>query len=250
MTFAAACCYDGSMDLSFGQRRRWTSVKDFLETVWPPSLATDSGSQRLKKYVARSAQLAVVVLVASVVTGTIVAPPRQLPILRAVGLALTGLAYIVWSLCLMRYVVRASLWERGAGSQPTYSPGSQSAQALGFAVEIGLAGLICWLGGSAEGFKLLVWVVLTPPVALGGLSLRPPGTALVSGLCAALLIITVAGWHGWNAVPETLVAFFFLVLFTVVLTLAVVTSERARSEVQRLAGELGEANRKLREYAV
>jgi signal transduction histidine kinase len=250
MTFGAGCGYDGGMNVFFGQRRRWTSVSDFLGTVWPRSLATDSGSQRRKKYAARSAQLAVVVLVAWVVTGTIVSPPRQLPILRAVPLALAGLAYIVWSLCLMQDVVRASLWERGAGPQPAWPPRSQSARAFGFAVEVGLAGLICCLGGSAEGYKLLVWVVLTVPVVLGGFLLRAQGTALVSGLCAALLTITVAGWHGWNAVPDTLLAFSFLMLFTVVLTLPTVTSERARGEVERLAGELGEANRKLREYAV
>jgi signal transduction histidine kinase len=44
--------------------------------------------------------------------------------------------------------------------------------------------------------------------------------------------------------------FSYAVLFTLVLTTLAVSSERARGEVERLAGELSAANEKLRAYAV
>jgi signal transduction histidine kinase len=65
-----------------------------------------------------------------------------------------------------------------------------------------------------------------------------------------LLVGNVVRWHGWHLVPTASLAFAFAVLFTLVFTLLAVSSERSRWEVQRLAGELSEANRKLRAYAV
>lgn len=90
-------------------------MSEFLATVWPRSLPTDLGSQRRKKYVVRSANLTLAVLVTLAVAGTIVSEPRELPIRQAAGLALAGVLYIAWSLRLMGHVVRGFLWERGAG---------------------------------------------------------------------------------------------------------------------------------------
>ena len=45
MTFGVVCCYDGGMNLPFGQPQRWTSVSDFIGTIWPPPLAKDSESE-------------------------------------------------------------------------------------------------------------------------------------------------------------------------------------------------------------
>ncbi|HWI57349.1 MAG TPA: sensor histidine kinase, partial [Bacillota bacterium] len=64
------------------------------------------------------------------------------------------------------------------------------------------------------------------------------------------LVFDLAWWHGWGPVPNALLGFTFAVLFTLVFTLLAVSSERARGEVQRLASELSDANRQLREYAV
>ena len=56
--------------------------------------------------------------------------------------------------------------------------------------------------------------------------------------------------HGPKFAAYAGLAFSFSVLFTLVFTLLAVNSEKARSQVQRLAAELGEANRQLREYSV
>src|SRR5580658_7593735 len=71
--------------------------------------------------------------------------------------------------------------------------------------------------------------------------------AVVSGISMGVLVCVgwwQHGWHGWNPLPESLLEFFYAVLFTLA-----VSSERARGEVERLAGELSAANGKLREYA-
>jgi signal transduction histidine kinase len=51
-------------------------------------------------------------------------------------------------------------------------------------------------------------------------------------------------------VPEALLAFSFAMIFTLVFTLLSVSSEKSRSQMERLAGELSAANHKLRESAV
>jgi signal transduction histidine kinase len=66
----------------------------------------------------------------------------------------------------------------------------------------------------------------------------------------AILLWNFVRWHGWTMAPTALLEFSFAVLFTLVFTQLAVGSERARGEMQRLAGELGDANRKLRAYAV
>jgi signal transduction histidine kinase len=59
----------------------------------------------------------------------------------------------------------------------------------------------------------------------------------------------VGWWHEWNSVPRYLLEFSCAVLFTLVFSTLAASSEKAREEVERLAGELSVANRKLREYA-
>jgi signal transduction histidine kinase len=73
---------------------------------------------------------------------------------------------------------------------------------------------------------------------------------LVSLSSLAFLSYTVATWYGWGFVPGALLPFSFALIFTLVFTLLAVSSEKSRSQMERLAAELSTANHKLREYAV
>jgi len=98
--------------------------------------------------------------------------------------------------------------------------------------------------------RSVAWLVLLLPVAHSAILLRRWGIVIVSGISLGLLVLTVVLRYGWEIVPVALMAFPFALLFTLVFTLLAVGSEKARQEVGRLAGELTQANLKLREYAV
>jgi len=161
---------------------------------------------------------------------------------------LSGLAYVLWYLYGLRESVGWALWERGAGPPPVWPPPLHWRQAGYFTIQLGLAGLIGLLAGR-NGGSALVWLVLLPTVAQSVFMLRGPGIAAVSGL--SMGILAYVGWrHGWNSVPESLLEFFYAVVFTLVFSTLAVNSEKARGEVERLAGELSAANGKLRASAV
>lgn len=237
------------MNHAAGQPLSRTSVQDFLATVWPVTLPTDSEFQRRKKLAVRSGQLAMVVMVLAAVGATVAGQFHQLTSQQIAGLTVASLLYVGWSLRGMRDAVRLSLWERGAAPGSLESAGARWSSALYFAVQLGLAALMYYWGDQGRALPTL-WLVLLPPVAHGVILLRWPGITLVSALSMAILLGSAVRWHGWDWVPIAALEFGFAVVFTLVFTLLAVSSEKARGEVQRLAGELTEANRKLREYAV
>ena len=224
-----------------------SKVRNFFATVWPAMLATDSELQRQKKFAVRSGQLLVVAMVAMAVVGRIVSDRHQLSWLQSAGLVAAGVVYVIWYLYGMRESIQCTLWERSAGPPPAWPPPMHWRQAGYFAVQLGLAGLICWLAGR-NGGSSLVWLVLLPPVSQSVFMLRGPGIAAVSGMSMGILIC-VGWWQGWNSVPEAWLEFSYAVLFTLVFSTLAVNSDRAREEVERLAGELGAANQKLRASA-
>jgi signal transduction histidine kinase len=237
------------MSDSSSQPRASTVARRFFTTVWPAVSAADSESQRRKKFALRCGQLTVVAMVVFAVAGRMAA---QSSWPQAAGLVAAGLVYVVWYLYGLRGAVRWVLWQRGAGPPPVWPPPAGRKEVVYFAVQLGLAGLICWLGGR-KGSPLLVWLVLLPPVAQSAFMLRRGGVAVVSGISMGLLVGVGCwqhGWRGWDPLPESLLEFSYAVLFTLVLTTLAVSSERARGEVERLAGELSAANEKLRAYAV
>ncbi len=130
-----------------------------------------------------------------------------------------------------------------------------------FAVELALGGVIVYL---SEGSGLLVLL----PLAAQSIEWLPRGWAIVGCVLTvlavvipiALLLTGIRGPEGeqlfplfsgpfWGRiVPYTLqylLAFFFVILYTQ----AAVRERNARTEVERLAVELQQANRQLREYA-
>lgn len=77
--------------------------------------------------------------------------------------------------------------------------------------------------------------------------LRWPGIILVSLVSIAILLVNVVRCLGWEQVTPAFLLFGFAVLFTIIFSQLAVSSEKARAEVQRLAGQLSKANLKLRE---
>lgn len=226
-----------------------TGAGGFLASVWPVAQPGDSTTQRRKVLAVRGGYAAMAVMVLTGTGGMMIAGYRELSLLRGAVLVVGALVYVLWSLHGTRDAVRLLLWETGAPPPRLWPPESYRERVTYFAVQLGLAGLLYYLGGRGTA-SLVGWLVLLPPVAHSVILLPRTGVAIVSVLSVALLVFDQAWWHGWGPVPNALVGFLFAVVFTLVFTQLAVSSERSRAEVQRLAGELSEANRELREYAV
>jgi signal transduction histidine kinase len=219
------------------------------KTLWPRIAATDSELQRKRKTAVRCAQLAVTAMVVVPVAGTIVTGTNHISITRVVCLMIASLIYIPWSLYGLRDVMRLLFREPDNTLSPAWQPRAPLGSVVYFAVQLTLAGLICYASGDVQQ-KRLAWLVLLPPVAHSIILVRWPGVVLVSLLTLGILSVSVAQWYGWQWVPGALLAFSFALIFTIVFTLLAVSAEKSRSEMERLANELSAANRKLREYAV
>lgn len=236
------------MNNAAGLRPPGSGARGYLATVWPVASPEDSEWQHRKKLAIRSGHLAMAMLVMAAVSGAAVMGFSKLSALHLTALALAGLSYIAWNLLGTRGVVRSVLWDREeAPPYPLQMPRWQAVAYFG--VQLTLAGLVYYLGDSGKS-PTLVWLALLPPVAYGVFLLERRGVVVISALTLGLFALNVLRWHGWGGLPYGLVAFSFAMLFTLVFTLLAVSSEKSRGEVQRLAGALGEANRKLREYAV
>lgn len=218
---------------------------NFLATVWPVAVPTDSETQRRKKIVVRNAQLGVAVMVAAGVVGAILADFRLWSPLRIAGLIAAALAYTAWSLNGMQAPIRTLLNEQ----TPVVAHVVGARRIFYFVVQLSLAGLVFTLSNQVRG-GALAWLVLLPPVAHSVILLPRSGIAVVALISMALLAGNVAMQQGFPFVLSATTAFSFAVVFTLIFTMLAVSAERSRIQVQVLADELGAANRKLREYAV
>ncbi|HEX9048726.1 MAG TPA: sensor histidine kinase [Verrucomicrobiae bacterium] len=221
--------------------------REFLATVWPPVLATDSELQRRIKSSVRYGQLAVAGMLVFAVAFRIAAAELRFFWPQAIGLALATVAYVIWFLAGLRETVRWMLWDNTSGNPPAWRSSSGRTEVFCFTILFALAGLVCVLQGR-DGGSLLVWLVLLPPVSLSVFRLRWPGVAVVTGASLGILAAMNA-WRG-RLVSPALLEFSCGALFALLFPALAVTSEKARGEVERLAGKLSEANQKLREYAV
>lgn len=249
MAIFAGLPYPRAMIMSAMTRFAAMRARDFVSTLWPACVAQDSEFQRRRKLAVRSAQVATVALVAVAIIASLVANSGKLAPLRTVSLIVAGIIYCIWNILGTREVVL------GLFCEPTQAPPWITLQqdgfkaSLYFLVQVGLATLIYSLFQPNPDLGLL-WLVLLPPVAHSVIFLRATGIALVSTAIIVIFGAYFAIWHGWNLLPSALLAFGFAVLFTLAFTLLAVSAERARGDVERLACELSEANRKLREYAM
>lgn len=220
----------------------------FIAAFWPATRATDSPLRRQRIWVARCVQLGMVIMVGTALAKTVVTELGSLSVTQTAGLAMAGVLYLGWSLYGVQGAVR-SLLQEGATLRPTGESATPIGPAVFFGIQLGLAMVICLLG-SRRSANPLAWVILLPPVAQSVFQLRGSGIAAVAGLSLTIFTANTVWWRGWESVPAGLPAFFFAVLFTLAFSLLAAGAENARQEVQRLAGELSEANQRLREYAV
>ena len=226
-----------------------SGLKQLLATAWPAVANTDSKLERRKKLAIRAGHLAMFIMVLAVVIADVATEFRRFSAGRVWTLLLTSLAYFGWCTYGTRGVVQLALWNQNEPPPPRSDRLPHWGVVPYFAVQLALAGLIYTLCEPGQT-PSPVWLVLLPPVAYSVFLLERLGVTLVSATTLAVFMANMVESHGWPAVPYALLAFSFAVLFTLVFTMLAVSSERARGNVQRLAGELGEANRKLREYAV
>jgi signal transduction histidine kinase len=223
-------------------------IAGFWSTIWPVTLSTDSELQHRKKVAVRSAQLAVAAMVSAPVAATIVAGLYRNSPASAWALGLLTLTYVLWSWQGVREPIRLLFAEPGVAMEAP-PPGAALKRAAYFLPQLTMAGMIYY--ASCYGREgAVAWLVLLPPVAHSVILLRRWGVVAVASATLAIFVFTVVSHFGWQVLPTALLAFPFALIFTVLFTLLAVSSERSRREVERLAGELAEANAKLRQYAV
>ena len=219
-----------------------------LATAWPVISREDAASLRRRKVAVRAGHLAMAFMVLAAVGSALLAAPGDYSALEIAVLGVGSLGYVLWNAVGTRGVVTLLLWDKGV--PPAISTRVPRCGALVyFSVQVALAGVIYWIGDRGR-VPNLVWLSLLPPVAYAVFLLEWRGIALVSVLVMGILVASFCRWHNLMFAAYAGLGFSFAILFTIVFTMLAVQSEKARNEVQRLAGDLSEANRRLREYVV
>ena len=171
----------------------------------------------------------VVVSYASAIATAGYAPRAFTPLTLAL-LAIAGLAYVIFGTYWFARCRRI---------------GKSKWSALYFAAQLLVSATIIYLLPSGAIF------LITLPLAGQSVLLFNSRWA-VSVVCIGIFLMMVAPiwWRGGIA-PALIVGMIFLagIVFVVVFTRIAVNERQARAEVERLVAEVGEANRKLREYA-
>jgi signal transduction histidine kinase len=219
----------------------WKAVAD----LWPTGSQSDSEYLRKKRIAMRGGHSAIVLLVVAAIAGTIINGAKVFSAAETLGLALLGLVFLGLALWGSLPAIRAAL---APAPSLAYQHTNAGRIRFYFVVQFALAMLIFWLARPSRSMGTL-WLILLVPIGQSVMLLQRWGVFLVC--LASITIFTVTLWFfGWTAVIEPAVSFLFAVLFTLVFTQIAVSAETARGKVERLAWELEEANRKLREYAV
>ena len=123
--------------------------------------------------------------------------------------------------------------------------GTPQADVLYFGLQLALGTAILYLSRAA-GFGP---IILLPLAGQSVILLTWPWTLLVCACIMAAFVATGMVLFGWLVALRGAVTFLPGIVFTVIFTRIAVRAEQARGEVERLAAEIGEANRKLRDYA-
>jgi signal transduction histidine kinase len=224
------------------------STQPFWRTAWPEIGGDDPDSLRRRKLSVRVGHLAMAFLVFVAAGSTPLVFPADYPAWSLAALLAAGLGYVLWNIIGTGGLVTLVLWE-GSEAPSLALRRPRCGSFVFFVVQIGLAVFI--YGVSDRGrVPNLAWLVLLPPVAYAVFILEGRGIFTISLLMLATITLSIHRTHGWAFAGYAALAFSFALLFTIVFSMLAVQSEKARNEVQRLAQELGEANRRLREYAV
>jgi len=170
-------------------------------------------------------------VVAVAYIGTLAANPQTILLPKTIGMVVLGIIFVLvgvfgeqWCEC------------RGRGALIGY-----------FVFQIILSALIIYLSLDYSGFMPLI---LFPLVSQATMIYPLWGVGIITAAVLLLLTIPLAVTVSWNAAIQTglgvLVGLIFIIIFTRIAAREFI----ARLEVERLAGELQDANQKLREYAV
>ena len=120
-----------------------------------------------------------------------------------------------------------------------------SAKLAYFGVQIVLAWAIIY----SQGLFFLSAVICLPLIAQSVSLFAWRGVLVTSALIFAAAILPYGLEGGWRAFLQAGFGYLASVVFVAAFTHIALNERRAREEVERLAGELREANRKLGEYA-
>lgn len=172
---------------------------------------------------------AVVVLASYFATFSSLKSASNLEIGLMIGL---GVGYISIGIYGFKYCVRS---------------GSRFLHLVYFAIQIPLGSIIVYLS-HGSGFDALI---LLPLAGHSVILFSTTWLYTINTLAVTGYVIAVAAYsNGWDPVWSSLPTFLAGVIFVMVFTEMAVSEERARMEVERLAKDLGEANRRLRQYSL
>lgn len=210
-------------------------------------IASESDRDRVRTV--NAAQLVGAGLIGVAVATTLVTQGQWIPWLNQSLLIACAACNVIWTVVTTRGILIDRLFESpsiptGHARQPT-----PPAVWISFVIQLALIAAMFQLIRPATGVTAM-WMIVLPMVAYGFVLL--PRTAAVALVLISLGLLTrrvVTTW-GWGFVPEVLPQYALSILFTLVFTTIAVRTERSRTEVARLAGELRQANRRLSEYAV
>jgi len=121
--------------------------------------------------------------------------------------------------------------------------GSLRAHAVYFVVQIPLGATLLYLS-RGQGWLCIL------PLASQSVALPRRGTVIVSALVLAASVLPFGLQGGWALVGRIVAPFLAGIVFVVLFTELAVSEQRARAKMEQLAAELGEANAKLRDYAL
>ncbi len=179
----------------------------------------------------RETRWAFVLTVAAAYGYVFIAAPNMLPPMALATSVALGIAYIAWS--FLNHSLKRRLGQ-GAGTWVYYSVASL------FVI------LIQWLGRGN------LWLLMMPLIAQAVFELPRPAWLLLAVVMAGLaflLPLKLAAGLSWSDLLNNSILFAPALIFVVVFSRVWAREHAARAEVERLAAALGEANRKLREYA-
>ena len=171
-------------------------------------------------------------VVAVAYLGTLAANPQIILLPKTIGLVLLGILYVGVGVYGTEWA--EARWGRGA-------------LAGYFVFQIILSAFIIYLSWDYGGFMpLLVFPLVSQATIIYPLW----GVGVITGAILLLLTIPLALSDSWTVAIQTNLGILVGLVFVIIFTRIAAREYIARLEVERLAGELEEANRKLRAYAV
>ncbi|WP_437202231.1 sensor histidine kinase [Planctomicrobium sp. SH664] len=201
---------------------------------------------RATKLAVQGGHVAVAFLVLLGIAGAIVKGWSVFSEQEIAWIAVLGAIYL--GLNLKASILIAGLTRLTSAEKSVHWPSTKKI-VLYFLVQLLLAGVIFHITRPARSIEAL-WLILLPPISHGVMVLPRWGLAIVCFAFIGIFSVNVLRLHKWRTLAEALPSFIYAVFFTLVYSQIAVNSERVRWRVERLAHELAEANRKLREYAM